>query len=74
MAENDGSRILRVDEFGEEDVERGADGIEGKVASIFGEGEEGKGDGEGKGGECGLRGRRRTASQAGDPEAEGERG
>lgn len=47
MAKDDGTRILRVDKLGEEDVERGADGVEGEVAGVFGEGEEGEGDGEG---------------------------
>lgn len=40
MAENDGSTVFRVDELGEEDVERGADGVEGEVPRVLAEREE----------------------------------
>jgi hypothetical protein len=54
VGEDDRTAVLRVDELGEEDVERGADRVEGEETGVFGKGEEGEGEGEAEGGEGGL--------------------
>jgi hypothetical protein len=51
VTENDRPRILAVDESREEDVDGSTDWIEGKVASVLDEGEDGKGEREGERGE-----------------------
>jgi len=61
VAEDDWTSVFRVDEFGEEDVKRTANGIKCKEASVFGESEECESDAEGERSECRLQGATRIS-------------
>lgn len=54
MTEDDRTAVFRVDELGEEDVERTSDRIQREEASVFRKGEEGKCNAECKRREGGL--------------------